>query len=79
MDSVEELVKWRRIIRPPPILEDLVNLAEEHEVGNSPYRFEGGDADIVAEVWCEIVIQKGDIIKLDSNNDSDNDIGDVVL
>lgn len=78
MDSVEELVKRRRIIGPPPTLEDLVNPVEEREVGDSPYRFEGGDADIVAEVRREIAIQKGDIIELDADDDSDDDVGDVV-
>ena len=29
-------------------LEDLVNPVEEREVGDSPYRFEGGNADIAS-------------------------------
>jgi len=44
MDSIEELVKCKRITGPPPTLEDLVNPMKEQEVGDSPYRFEGGDA-----------------------------------
>ncbi|KAF8227377.1 hypothetical protein L208DRAFT_1297022 [Tricholoma matsutake] len=35
MDSVEELVKRKQIIGPPPTLEDLVNPIEEREVGDS--------------------------------------------
>jgi hypothetical protein len=47
---------------------------EEHEIGDSPYRFEGGDAEIVAEVQCEMAITQGEIIELnDSDNDSDED------
>ena len=37
---------------------------------------EGGDTDIVAEVQHEIMIH---IIELDFENDSDNDIGDIIL
>ncbi|KAF8235100.1 hypothetical protein L208DRAFT_1392994, partial [Tricholoma matsutake] len=35
MDSVEELVKRKQIIGPPPTLKDLVNPIEECKVGDS--------------------------------------------
>ena len=47
---------------------------KKREVGDSPYRFEGGNADIVAEVQPEIAIQKGDMMELDSDDDSDDGI-----
>lgn len=50
INSVQELVKRKRIIGPPPTIEDLVNPVEEHNIGDLPYRFEGGDCEIVAEV-----------------------------
>ena len=78
MDSIEELVRRRQIIGPPPTLEDLVNPVEEREIGDSLYRFDGGDAKIVAEVWHEMAVVQGDIIELDdSDDDSDDDMEDV--
>jgi hypothetical protein len=77
MNTVEELVKRKQIIGPPPTLEDLVDPIEERETGDSPYRFEGGDAEIVAEVQREMAIARGEIIELnDSDNDSDEDNDD---
>jgi hypothetical protein len=62
------------------MLEDLVDPIEEHEIGDLPYRFEGGDLEIVAEVWHEMAVARGEIIKLDdSDNDSDDDNNDKYL
>jgi hypothetical protein len=71
MSSVEELVKRKRIIGCPPTFEELVNPIEEREVGDSPYRFEGGDAEIVAEVWHEIAVARGEVIELDDSDSED--------
>jgi hypothetical protein len=59
----------KRIIGLSPTLEDLVDPIEEREVGDSPYTFEGGDAEIVAEVLHEMAVAQGEVIELD---DSDN-------
>jgi hypothetical protein len=49
----------------------------KNEIGDSPYRFEGGDAEIVAEVQCEMAIARCEIIEVDdSDNDSDEDNDD---
>jgi len=78
MESVEELVRHQQIIGPPPTLEDLVNLVEECEIGDSPYRFEGGDAEIVAVVQHEMAVARGDVIELeDSEDDGEDDVEDV--
>jgi hypothetical protein len=79
MSSVEELVKRKRIIGCPPTFEELVNPIEEREVGDSPYRFEGGDAEIVAEVWHEIAVAWGEVIELDDSDleDEGDDSDDV--
>jgi len=78
MESVKELVKHRQIIKSPPTLEDLVNPVEEWEIGDSPYRFEGGDAKIVAVVQHEMAVARGDVIKLeDSEDDAEDDVEDV--
>ena len=76
MDSVAELVKRKRIIGCPPSLEDLVNPAEEQEIGDSPYKFEGGDAEIVAEVRHEMAVERGEIID-DKDESDDEDDADV--
>jgi len=79
MESVEELVRHQRIIGPPPTLEDLVTPVEEREIGDSPYRFEGGDAEIVAcgSTW-RWQLQEGDVIELeDSEDDGEDDVEDV--
>ena len=78
MDSVKKLVERNRIIGPPPTLEDLVDPVEEREVGDSPYRFEGGDDEIMAEVRREMAIAQGDIIEVDDSDlDSEEDMEDV--
>jgi hypothetical protein len=78
MESVKELVKRRRIIGSPPTLEDLVDPVEEREIGDSPYRFEGGDAEIVAVVQHEMAVARGDVIELeDSEDDAEDDVEDV--
>ena len=56
-----------------PTLEDLVNPIEEHEVGDLPYRIEGGDAEIVAEVQHEMAVTQGEIIELDDEDDDKDD------
>jgi len=66
------------IIGSPPTLEDLVNLIEEHEIRDLPYRFKGGDAKIMAVVQCEMAVARGDVIELDDSEDnSENDLEDV--
>ena len=78
MESVGELVKRRWIIGSPPTLEDLVDPAEEHEIGDSPYRFEGGDAEIVAVVQHEMAVARGDVIELeDSEDDAEDEVEDL--
>ena len=79
MDSVKELVKRKRIIGCPPTIEELVNPIEEQEVGDSPYRFEGGDAKIVAEVRHEMAVAQGEIIELDESDSEDEDDIDDTL
>ena len=71
MSSVEELVKCKKIIGCPPTIEDLVNPIEECKVGDSPYRFEGGDAKIMAKVWYEMAVARGEVIELDDLDSED--------
>ena len=48
------------------MLEDLLDLIEEKEVGDSPYRFEGGDTKIMAEVCHQMAVSHREIIEVDS-------------
>jgi len=48
---------------------------EELEIGDSPYQFEGGDADIVAEVLHEQAIAKGDIMEISSDSEDKEENG----
>jgi hypothetical protein len=73
MDSIDDLVKRKWIIGPPPTLDNLVDPIEECEVGDSPYRFEGGDGEIVAEVLHEMAVAWGEIIELDDEDDEGDD------
>jgi hypothetical protein len=73
MDSIDDLVKQRHIIGPPPTLEDLVDPIEEREVGDLLYTFEGGDAKIMAEVLHEMAVAQGKVIELDDDDDGEDD------
>jgi hypothetical protein len=76
MDSVNELVKHKRIIGCPPTIEEIVNPIEEQEIGNSPYRFEGGNVEIMAKVMREMAVAQGEVIELD-DSDSEDESNDV--
>ncbi|KAF8578279.1 hypothetical protein K439DRAFT_1362562, partial [Ramaria rubella] len=68
MGSINELVKQKRIFGTPPTLEELVALIEGNGVGDSPYQFHEGDAEIVAEVKHEIAVGRGEIIEVDDSD-----------
>jgi len=71
MDSVEELVQRRRIFRAPT-LEELVNPIEEEEDEDSPYRFEGGDVEIIAQVRREMATEQ-EVIEVDDSESEEED------
>jgi len=48
LGSVEELKKRNRIIGNPFTLEEMLNLVEERQIGDSPIQFDGGDKEIVS-------------------------------
>lgn len=50
MEAVEDLYQRKRLRGGRPTLEDLINPPEENEVGDSPYRFPGGDDEIINTV-----------------------------
>ena len=71
IDSVEELVQRRRIFRVPT-LEELINPIEEEEDEDSPYRFEGGDVEIIAQVHREMATEQ-EVIEVDDSESKEED------
>ncbi|KAG2062604.1 hypothetical protein BDR04DRAFT_1123830 [Suillus decipiens] len=51
-----------------PTLEELLDPAEEREIGEGP-AFEGGDKAIADEVRHEIAVARSEIIEIDSDDD----------
>ena len=70
--SVNELCQQRRIF-DEPTLEELMNPIEENSDEDSPYQFEDGDADIVAQVHQEMAGNEMIEINSDDENDDKNE------
>jgi hypothetical protein len=73
MDCVVELKRRNRIFGSIPSLDDLLDPTEEQEIGDMPYWFEGGDAEIVAQVHHEQAIERGEVVEVDSDSEGDDD------
>ena len=69
MASIAELHLQHWIFGDMPSLEDLLDPAEEKEIGDSPYQFEGADAEIVAEVYHQMAVYKHNIVDVDSEDE----------
>ncbi|KAG6857855.1 hypothetical protein C0995_004751, partial [Termitomyces sp. Mi166 len=79
MESINELVKKKRIFGEPLSLEELVDPIEEHKDPDSSYTFDSGKAEIISQVWQEMA-EKGaiDVIEIDDlDNEDDDPDGDV--
>lgn len=59
MGAVHNLKERNRIIGTAPTLEELLNPVEEDMIGDSPYMFPGGEAEIVEEVKCQFAESDG--------------------
>ena len=57
-----------------PTLEDLLNPVEEREIGESKFRFPGGDAEIIAKVIRE---SRGDVEAENEGEESDGEQDNV--
>ena len=69
MASIAELHIRHQIFGDLPSLEDLLDPAEEKEVGDSPYQFEGGDAEIVAQICHQMAVDQHNIVDVDSEDE----------
>ena len=68
--SVAELQARKRINGTAPTLEELVNPIEENEIGDSPYRFPGGDDEILDQV---LIGESGNGHAVDAGDSEDED------
>jgi hypothetical protein len=75
LNSITELKKRNWIHGDAPTLENILNLVEELEIGDSLYQFEGGDADIIAEVLHEQAVAQGDIMEIASDSEGEEENG----
>ena len=46
---------------------------EEQEIGDSMYRFEGGDAEIITAIQRKLKFKAGDVIEVDQSDDDAED------
>ncbi|TFK35609.1 hypothetical protein BDQ12DRAFT_737502 [Crucibulum laeve] len=73
LDAVGQLHSRRRIIGTTMSLEEMLNPVEELEIGDSPYKFEGGDDEIVKAINHEIAVQEGRAMNIEASDGSDDD------
>ena len=71
IDTVNELKACRRIVGAPLTLEEMLDPVEEREIGDSAYRFKGGDDEIVATVQKEFETTAGDVMEVDESDDEE--------
>jgi hypothetical protein len=63
----------------PLTLEDMLNPIEEKEIGESSYRFKGGDDEIVDRVNYEIAVKHGEIVEIEDDEDDGDDAPDFTI
>ena len=75
MQLVDNLKERNRIFGKLPTIDELLDPAEERDMGESP-TFEGGDKEIADAVRREAAIPNSEVINVDSddgNSDDDDD------
>ncbi|KAG8215398.1 hypothetical protein J3R82DRAFT_9000 [Butyriboletus roseoflavus] len=73
MQAVDNLHGLKRIQGTCPTLDDLLNPAAEMEVGDSPFRYPGGDDEIIAEVKRNMKNNLEGQPELDGDNEDDSE------
>ena len=68
--SITDLKNRNRIFGPIPSLEEILDPVEEHR--DSPFTFERGDSEIVAQVHHELAVERGETIEVESDDDGDD-------
>ncbi|TFK31239.1 hypothetical protein BDQ12DRAFT_672021 [Crucibulum laeve] len=77
MACVSELRSWNQLHGEALSVNQLLDPEGEKEIGDSPYRFEGGDDKILAEAMHQLAVERGEFIEIDS--DSEDEEGSNVL
>jgi len=73
MQLVDNLKEWNCIFGKLPTIDELLDPAEERDMGESP-TFEGGDKEIADAVRHEVAVSNSEVINVDSDDgDSDDD------
>ncbi len=67
LELVAQLKEQRRIFGQPCTLNELLD-PEECKIGENPYGFRGGDAEIVGVVQQEMALARGNIMEIDSDD-----------
>ncbi|KAJ3745122.1 hypothetical protein DFH05DRAFT_1524784 [Lentinula detonsa] len=74
MDAVSLLKKRNRIFGPLPTLEELVNPAEEKDIGESAYQFgENAEEKIVKQVRYEEAVKRGEIVEIEEDEEDEEE------
>ena len=73
MQAVNELKSRKRIVGTAPTLEDLLNPIQECKIGESPYRFNRGDKEIIAAALAL------EIVEVESDSDGSGESKDEDL
>ena len=73
LDLVAQLKARRCIIGEPCTLEELLDPEEEQKIGEDPYVFEGGDAEIVKMVQREMGLAQGESEESEESGSDDQD------
>ena len=76
MECVTKLGDHKRICGTHPMLEDLLNLVREREIGESEFHFPGGDAEIITKMIRESQ-PGGDVEAEKKGEESDGEQEDV--
>ncbi|KIN99898.1 hypothetical protein M404DRAFT_153867 [Pisolithus tinctorius Marx 270] len=68
-NSIKILKLCNQIIGLPPTIDKVLDPKDEQEIGESQYAFKGRDAEIVVAVQCELAIEQGEVVELDSDDE----------
>ncbi|KAG5338723.1 hypothetical protein C0989_006431 [Termitomyces sp. Mn162] len=71
INSVNELVKSKWVFGQVTSLEDLLDPMEEREDLDLVHRFDGGDAEIIATVQCEMAEQRGEVLEIEESDEEE--------
>ena len=75
MQAVDTLKTQKQIIGTTPTLKDLLNLIQEHKIGELPYHFDGGDEEIIAMALAPAL----EIVEVEDDSSGESEDKDLSL